>query len=127
MRNNNNNINAIGRFDIMTAVMTLSSFCANPRQGHLDQAKCIYGYLSKMRHASIRTRTAAPGLSASPTVDHSWGRTAYVGAEGLTPGDIPRPLGDPVRMVSYVDSNLCHNMLNGEAVTAILHFLSQTP
>jgi len=30
-------------------------------------------------------------------------------------------------MVSYVDSDLYHNMLNGEAVTAILHFLSQTP
>jgi len=30
-------------------------------------------------------------------------------------------------MVSCVDSDLCHSMLDGEAVTAILHFLSQTP
>jgi len=29
-------------------------------------------------------------------------------------------------MVSCVDSDLRHNMLNGKAVTAILHFLSQT-
>jgi len=117
----------LGRFDIMTAVMTLSSFRANPRQGHLDRAKRIYGHLPKMRHTSIRTRTAVPDSPALPTVDHSWERTAYVGAEELIPEDIPRPLGDPVRMVSHVDSNLCHNMLNGEAVTAILHFLSQTP
>jgi len=65
--------------------------------------------------------------SASLTVDYSWERTAYVGATELTPGDIPRPLGGPVRMVSCVDSDLCHNMLNGKAVTAILHFLNQTP
>jgi len=107
--------------------LTLSSSRANPRQGHLDRAKRIYGYLSKTHHGSIRIRTAAPDLSASPTVDHSWGRTAHAGAEGLTPGDIPRPLGGPVRMVSYVDSDLCHNMLDGEAVTVTSHSLSQTP
>jgi len=117
----------LGRFDIMTAVMTLSSFRANPRQGHLDRARRIYGHLSKMRHASIRIRAAVPDLSALPTVDYSWERTAYVGATELIPEDIPKPLGRPVRMVSYVDSDLYHNMLNGKAVTAILHFLNQTP
>jgi hypothetical protein len=44
----------IGRFDIITAVMTLSSFCALPRQGHMDCAKCIYGYLAKMKDTVIR-------------------------------------------------------------------------
>jgi len=117
----------LGRFDIMTAVMTLSSFRANPRQGHLDRAKCIYGYSPKMHHTSIRIRTAVPDLSALPTVDYSWERTAYVGAMELTPEDIPKPLGKPVRMVSYVDSDLHHSMLDGKAVTAILHFLNQTP
>ena len=34
---------SIGRFDIQTAVMTLSSFRAAPRRGHLDRAKRIYG------------------------------------------------------------------------------------
>jgi len=79
-----------------------------------------------MRHASIRIRAAVPDPPALPTVDYSWGRTAHVGATELTPGDIPRPLGGLVRMVSHVDSDLHHNMLNGEAVTAILHFLNQT-
>jgi len=87
----------------------------------------IYGHLSKMRHASIRIRTAVPGLSALPTVDCPWERAAHAGATGLTPEDIPRPLGRPVRMVSCVDSDLCHNVSNGGAVTATLHSLSQTP
>ena len=43
----------IGRFDVMTSVMTLSGFRAAPRQGHMDRVKHNYGYLSKMRHAAI--------------------------------------------------------------------------
>ena len=35
----------IGRFDITTAVMSLSRFRAMPRQGHLDRVKRIHGYL----------------------------------------------------------------------------------
>jgi hypothetical protein len=31
----------IGRFDVGTAVMTLASFCANPRVGHLNRTKRI--------------------------------------------------------------------------------------
>jgi hypothetical protein len=38
------------RFDIKTDMKTLSGFLATPRNGHLDPAKRIYGYLSKMRH-----------------------------------------------------------------------------
>jgi hypothetical protein len=38
----------IGRFDVCTAVMSMSRFRAAPRQGHLERLKRIYGYLSKM-------------------------------------------------------------------------------
>jgi hypothetical protein len=51
---------SIGRFDVNTSVMTLSGFCAAPQKGHLDRVKRIYGYLSKMRHASIRIRVEEP-------------------------------------------------------------------
>ena len=30
-------------------------------------------------------------------------------------------------MTSYVDANLYHDMLTGRSVTAVLHFLNQTP
>lgn len=46
----------IGRSDVQTAVMSLSSFKAAPRRGHLDRIKRIYGYLAKMKHAVIRIR-----------------------------------------------------------------------
>ena len=53
---------SLGRFDIATAIMTLSSFRTAPRQGHLERVKRIYGYLSKMRHGIIRFHTDFPDL-----------------------------------------------------------------
>jgi hypothetical protein len=44
---------SIGRLDITTAIMSLSSFRAMPRRGHLERAKQIYGYLRKMKEAMI--------------------------------------------------------------------------
>jgi len=56
----------IGRFDIMTAVVTLSAFCAAPRIGHLERAKRIFGYLAKMNTAKLRIRTEQPDYSGLP-------------------------------------------------------------
>ena len=39
---------SIVRFDIATAIMSLSSFCIAPHVGHLKRCKHIYVYLSKM-------------------------------------------------------------------------------
>jgi hypothetical protein len=39
---------SLGRFDIQTAIMTMSRFCAAPRKGHPERLKRIYGYLKKV-------------------------------------------------------------------------------
>ena len=53
----------LGRFDVNTAVMTMSSFRSQPREGHLKRLKRIIGYLSKFRHFKIRFRTDEPDFS----------------------------------------------------------------
>lgn len=118
---------SIGRFDIMTAVMTLSSFRAVPRRGHLERACRIIGYLSKMRHGMIRYRTELPDYSDLPETTGKWDLTPYFGAEELIPHDMPEPRGKPVTTTSYLDANLYHNLLDGRSVTGVLHFLNQTP
>jgi hypothetical protein len=57
----------IGQFDINSAVMTMSGFRMAPRVGHLNRLKRIYGYLLKMKHASIRVRTEEPDLVFIPS------------------------------------------------------------
>ena len=118
---------SIGRFDIQTATMTLSSFRAAPRKGHMDRVKRIYGFLSKMRNAVIRVRTDIPDYSDLPTQEYDWERSVYGECSELVPEDAPEPLGNWVRYTHFVDANLMHDIATGKSVTGILHMLNQTP
>ena len=118
---------SIGRFDVATAVMTLSSFRAAPRRGHLDRAKRIYGYLSKMRHGSLRIRTEEPDFSDLPNLEYDWSQTVYGNLSEMLPHDAPDPLGQFVTLSHYVDANLMHDVISGKSVTGILHMLNKTP
>jgi len=117
----------IGRWDVQTAVMTLSRFRAAPRQGHLDRIKRIYGYLRKMKHGRIRIRTEKPDYSDIAETHHDWEYTVYNGAEELLPEDAPRPLGKSIQTTSFLDANLFHDLISGRSVTGILHLWNKTP
>ena len=118
---------SIGRLDITTAVMSMSSFRAAPRKGHLDRIRRIYGYLAKFESAALRIRVFPPDFSQLPESIHDWAYSVYGDGEELVPHEPPAPLGKPVTLSHYVDANLYHDMLTGRAVTGILHFVNQTP
>jgi hypothetical protein len=118
---------SIGRFDIHTAVMTLSGFRVAPRRGHLDRAKRVCGYLSKMKHAAIRIRVDEPDYSDIPIFDYDWSQTVYGNVKEFKPHDAPKPLGKYVTLTHYVDANLMHDVTTGRSVTGILHLINKTP
>jgi len=118
---------SIGRFDIMTSVMTLSSLQAAPHHGHMECVKCIYGYLAKMKNAAIHIPTSEPDYSLLPEQDFDWMHTVYGELQEILPTDAPEPLGEFVTLTHYVDANLMHDMTTGKSVTGILHLLNQTP
>ena len=89
---------------------------AQPRKGHLDRAKRIVGYPLFLPDSTIRFRTG----------EHST-ISVYSGACEQIPHDIPKPLGKHVQTTHYVDASLHHDLGTGKAVTAVLHFLNQTP
>jgi len=107
--------------------MTLSRYCAMPRQAHLDHVKRIHGYLSKMRHATIKIRTDAPDYSNIPVKLYDWGYSCYADAKEEIPSDAPKPKRKPVTMTLFFDANLCHDLISGKSVTGILHQLNKTP
>ena len=115
------------RFNISTATMSMSSFRANPRMGHLDRLKHIVGYLSKMRDGAIRYRVERPDLSQLPVDKYEWDNTVYGDIKEEIPSDVPKPLGKTVDTISYVDANLLHDLISGKAVSGTMHFLNQTP
>ena len=51
----------------------------------------------------------------------------HAGAQELIPHDAPEPLGKRVVQTTHVDANLLHDLLQGNSVTGIFHFLNQTP
>ena len=118
---------SLGCFDIAIHVMSLSRFRAQPRKGHLDRAKRIVGYLLFLPDGAIRFRTGEPDFSSLKDQEYDWTRSVYSGACEQIPHDIPKPLGKHVQTTHYVDANLHHDLATGKAVTAVLHFLNQTP
>jgi len=118
---------SLGRFDVATAVMSMSSFRAAPRKGHLDRAKRIVSYLYRFNQAKIRFRTHEPDFSDLAIPVHDWTDSTYGSVREEIPRDVPPPLGKPVTISSYVDANLMHCMSTGRSVTGILHFLNGTP
>ena len=118
----------LGRYDIMAAVQSLSSFRAMPRVGHLDRAKRIFGYLRKYNDASIKFRTVIPDHSDREFLgDVDGWRHIYGELEEELPYDMPTPLGKAVRTSTYVDANLMHCHVTGRACTGYLTFLNSCP
>ena len=85
--------------------MTMSSFRAAPRRGHLDRLRRIYGYISHMKNLRLAFRTDMPDLSGAPRRKFDWSESVYGKTEEPIPKDAPKALGKPVVTVSYVDAN----------------------
>ena len=116
-----------GDFDIAVHVMSLSGFRTQRRKGHLDRAKRVVGYLLFLPDGAIRFRTGEPDFSSLKDQEYDWTRSVYSGACEQIPHDIPKPLGKHVQTTHYVGASQHHDLGTGKAVTAVLHFLNQTP
>jgi len=118
---------SLGKFDIFSAVMTMSRFRVDPKEGHLSRLKRIYGYVRFSKDCGIRYRTQEPDYSALPPQIFSWARSVYGDVKELLPADAPPPKGKKVVLTTYVDANLLHDQITGRSVTAVLHFINKTP
>ena len=106
--------------------LSMSSFRAALRAGHLERIKRICGYLSKFRSACIRIRTEEPDYSDLPKHEYDWSHTIYDKVTERKAQDAPIPKGKPVVTTTYKDANLYHDLATGSAATRVLHFFNQT-
>lgn len=119
---------SIGRWDIQTAVMTLSSFRAQPRKGHLERVKRIYGYVSRFKHFELKFRTDEPATGRfNGKIKFDWSKSVYEEHQEEIPHDAPPPLGKRVTLIHYFDANLMHDVLSGKSVTGCIHLANKTP
>jgi hypothetical protein len=88
---------SLGRLDICTAIMTLSSFNDAPRVWHLFRAKRVIGYLNRFKDGVIRFRTSIPDMSDPPSQTYSWLHSVNGTVSEIIPQDITIPLGKPIQ------------------------------
>jgi hypothetical protein len=62
-----------------------------------------------------------------PDQSCNWERTVYGNVHEQIQRDAPKPLVKRVVLTTYVDANLNHNLITGQSVTGVLHFVNQTP
>jgi len=117
----------LGRFDIHSAVTSMSRFAQSPREGHRHRIQRIVAYLKTWKKGGIRVRVGKPDLSDLPTREYDWTHSIYAGAEESLPANAPEPLGNPVITTHFVDANLEHCKLTGRALTGILDMVNGTP
>ena len=111
----------LGRFDIQTAVMTMSAFRAQPRVGHIERVKRIYAYIHRFENFKIRFQVEAPDLShLDNSTQQDWSQSVYGEHTEDVPIDMPTPLGKKVTLIHWFDANLMPDVLSGKAVTGCI-------
>ena len=116
----------LGRVDILTEVSQLSSFQAMPRKGHLEACYSIFAYLRKHPHMSTIFHPSLMSMRQDRFKDEDW--TDFYGEEGEElPVDMPEPLGTPVQVTAFVDSDHAGNMITRRSQTGYIIFCNQAP
>ena len=117
----------LGRFDINYATSALSRFNMAPREGHLQAAKRVLGYLKLFPKGRTIFDTSYPDHEGFPIDDHPNWKEFYPDAEEDIPIDIPLAKGKPIRITVYVDADHAHDVVTRRSITGILLLLNNTP
>ena len=117
----------LGRLDINYATMALSRYNMEPRQGHLQAAKRIFGYLKKLPKGKIVVDPTYPDHSQCDVNEYNNWKEFYPDAKEEIPDKKPEPLGKPAVMTLCVDADHAHDKLTRRLVTGVVMLINNTP
>ena len=106
--------------------MTMSSFRAQPRVGHLLGVKQIYNYIINCRHYLLRFNVNKPNYNDVPENCFDWSNTLYNHDKEELPSDAPEPKGKRVILSHWYDAILMHDVLSGKSVMGAFHMANLT-
>jgi hypothetical protein len=113
----------LGRIDIIVEVSLLSRFLACPREGHMQQAFHVSGYLKKHAQSWMVFDVTEPAIDQSHFLVFDWSEFA----EEAIPWDAPEPRGVSVVTSCFVDSDHAGCRLTRRSHTGILIFVNNAP
>ena len=116
----------IGRLDILLEVSMLSHHLALPREGHLEQAMHIFGYLKLHPKRKIAFDPDHPVVDEKRFKEYDW-EDFYRGAKEAIPTNAPEPRGRSVSTHCFVDASLANDQSTRRSQTGILIFVNRAP
>ena len=124
---------ALGRLDIAFATSSLSRFVACPRQGHMDRALYVFGYLKKRPNRRYVIDSRDPKILANGAeglIDEDLTKSLksqYPDSEELLDPSCPEPLFEELKITAFVDSDHAHDKLTRRSITGLIIFVGRTP
>jgi Reverse transcriptase (RNA-dependent DNA polymerase) len=114
----------LGRIDIAAEVSMLAAFNAAPRRNHLLAVMHIFAWLKTHERSKV---VLDPSYVEHVEVEKPDWSDFYKDAKELLPPDMPEPLGKPVQMTTFVDSDHAGDKVTRRSRTGVLVFLNRAP
>ena len=116
----------LGRIDITFATQTMAKFSSSPREGHMQRALRIFGYLKAYSKLGIVYSKEQHPLEGSPSCSVNW-EEQYPGAKEEMPPDMPQPKGSTINLTVFVDADHAGDKMTRRSVTGILLYGNSSP
>ncbi|MGH3054901.1 MAG: reverse transcriptase domain-containing protein, partial [Gaiellaceae bacterium] len=112
-----------GRFDIAFAVSSLSRFSCAPREGHLDLAKKLFGYLKRFPKKGYFVNAKSPIVTTKyEDIRQDFGNQYDYFTEEMDPR-FPIPLLQELPITIFVDADHGHDKTSGRSITGLFSFI----
>ena len=122
--------NTIGRLDISFACSSLSRFSANPREGHLELAIYLFGYLLKKFPNRQLILNSQPFLISEELTGKSFIPNFldnYPDAKEDIDTQFPTSYGDKFETSIFFDADHAHDLKTCCSISGLLVFIGSTP
>ena len=114
----------IGRVDILLETSLMPSHLALPREGHLEQALHIVGYLKSHKKMRLLFDSAYPKIMDTWFHEYDW-FDFYRDAKEAIPPNMPEARGLPVIMSMFIDASHGSNTKDRKSQTGVLTFINK--
>ena len=116
----------LGRIDVLFEVTALSRFLASPREGHMEQAYRIFGYLKSKINGWLVLDPTYVGINYDRFKQVEW-KSIYPDAIEEVDRNDPAPRGKPVRMTCFVDADHAGDKVTRRSYTGVIILLNNSP
>ena len=116
----------LGRVDILLETSLLSKHLAMPREGHLEQALHVVGFLKSHKKLRLLFDSGYPTVKEQWFSHYDW-MDFYRDAKEAMPPNMPESRGLDVSISVFVDANHAGDKSDRRSQTGILIFINKSP